>query len=45
MTMSALPHEQPRHVKFYAKRPFVYMITENNTNAILFIGQYTGTEN
>ena len=44
MTMSAM-HEQPRHVKFYAKRPFVYMITENNTNAILFIGQYTGTEN
>ena len=44
MTMSALPHEQPRHVKCYAKRPFVYMITENTTNAILFIGQYTGAE-
>ena len=44
MTMSAM-HEQPRHVKFYAKRPFVYMITENTTNAILFIGQYTGAEN
>ena len=37
-------HEQPRHVKFYAKRPFVYIINEKNSNAILFIGQFTGEE-
>ena len=37
-------HEQPRHVKFHAKRPFVYTINEKNSNAILFIGQFTGEE-
>lgn len=37
-------HEQPRHVKFHAKRPFVYTINEMNSNAILFIGQFTGEE-
>ena len=45
IALTSLPHEQPRHVKFYANRPFVYMITETNTNAILFIGQYTGGDN
>ena len=42
MTMSAYNPEEPRHVQFYANRPFVYMITERNTGAILFIGQFTG---
>ena len=42
MTMSALPTEEPKHVTFYANRPFVYMITEANTNAIFFMGQFTG---
>lgn len=37
-------HEQPRHVKFHAKRPFVYTINEKNSNAILFLGQFTGEE-
>ena len=37
-------HEQPRHVKFHAKRPFVYTINEKNSNAILFVGQFTGEE-
>ena len=37
-------HEQPLHVKFHAKRPFVYTINEKNSNAILFIGQFTGEE-
>lgn len=37
-------YEQPRHVKFHAKRPFVYTINEKNSNAILFIGQFTGEE-
>lgn len=42
MTMSALPTEQPKHVTFHANHPFVYMITENNTGSILFMGQYAG---
>lgn len=44
MTMSALPPEEPRHVVFHANRPFIYMITERNSKAIFFIGQYTGAE-
>lgn len=44
MTMSALRPDEPRHVTFHANRPFVYMITERNTGAIVFIGQYTGNE-
>lgn len=44
MTMSALRPEEPRHVSLHANRPFVYMITERNTGAIFFIGQYTGSE-
>lgn len=43
MTMSALQPEEPRHVEFHANRPFVYMITESSTGAILFLGQYTGS--
>ncbi len=42
MTMSALRPEEPRHVEFHANRPFVYMITESSTGAILFMGQFTG---
>lgn len=44
MMMSALPDKAPRRVSFHANRPFVYMITERNTGAIFFIGQYTGAE-
>ncbi len=44
MTMSAFHPEEPRHVEFHANRPFVYMITESSTGAILFMGQYTGAE-
>ena len=44
MTMSALRPEEPRHVTFHANRPFIYMITERNSKAIFFIGQYTGAE-
>ena len=43
MTMSVRP-EEPRHVSFHANRPFIYLITERNSNAIFFIGQYTGAE-
>ena len=44
MTMSALPDKEPRHVVFHADHPFIYAITERNTGAIFFIGQYTGTQ-
>ena len=44
MTMAALPDKEPRHVVFHADHPFVYVITERNTGAIFFIGQYTGTQ-
>ena len=30
-------------VKFHANRPFLYIISEQSTGAILFIGQYMGT--
>ena len=35
---------EPRKVEFHANRPFIYMITERSTGAILFMGQYTGSE-
>lgn len=41
--MTALRPE-PRKVEFHANRPFIYMITEHSTGAILFMGQYTGSE-
>ena len=31
-----------RHVNFHATRPFLYVISDETTGAILFIGQYTG---
>lgn len=42
MTMSARIDEEPRRVNFHADHPFIYLITEARTGAILFIGQYTG---
>ena len=33
---------QPRRVAFHANRPFVYLITDLRTGAILFMGQFTG---
>lgn len=33
--------ESPKEAFFYANRPFVYMIICEDTNTILFIGQYT----
>ena len=43
VAMTALRPE-PRHVEFHANRPFFYMITESSTGAILFMGQFTGSE-
>lgn len=41
MVTSMAPVEQ-RHVSFIADRPFVYIIKDNHSGAILFMGQYTG---
>lgn len=43
VAMTALRPE-PRKVEFHANRPFIYMITEHSTGAILYMGQYTGSE-
>lgn len=42
MTMTSLNQPEPRRVNFHANHPFVYLITQHATGAILFIGQYTG---
>ena len=39
---SAGPEPEPLHVNFHATRPFLYVISDEMTGAILFIGQYTG---
>ena len=33
---------EPTYTTFYANHPFLYVISEQQTGAILFIGQYTG---
>ena len=33
---------EPQHVQFFANRPFLYVISEQSTGAIFFIGQYMG---
>jgi serpin B len=32
----------PKHAEFHANRPFFYVISEQSTGAILFMGQYVG---
>ena len=45
MDLAAGPEEtEPRHVTFHATRPFLYVIRDQTSGAILFIGQYTGIE-
>ena len=41
MKNSAIPSE-PIHVNFHADHPFIYIISEQSTGAIFFIGHYTG---
>jgi len=41
MYEAAAPQE-PQHVNFHATRPFLYVISEQSTGAIFFIGQYVG---
>ncbi len=43
MLTSALPMEY-RNVEFIADRPFVYTISDSQSGALLFIGQFTGNE-
>jgi serpin B len=40
--MSAMVPSEPQHVQFFANRPFLYVISEQSTGAIFFIGQYMG---
>ena len=40
-TTSINPQE-PKHYQFHADRPFLYIISEQSTGAIFFIGQYAG---
>ena len=35
-------HGTPKSYEFHADRPFLYIISERSTGAILFIGQYMG---
>jgi serpin B len=41
MDATSLP-SQPIHVNFHADHPFIYMISEQSTGTIFFIGHYTG---
>ena len=41
MDATSLP-SQPIHVNFHADHPFIYIISEQSTDAIFFIGHYTG---
>ena len=42
VTVIDMPTGMPRTAKFHATRPFLYIISEQSTGAIFFIGQYTG---
>ncbi|MDY3287933.1 MAG: serpin family protein [Bacteroidaceae bacterium] len=42
MMMSAVRPEKMRNVVFHADSPFAYIISENSTGSIYFMGQYTG---
>ena len=35
--------DEPRRVDFHCDHPFIYMIQDNYTGAILFMGQFTGS--
>lgn len=42
MNMVTSVGQEPRHVNFHATRPFLYVISEQSTGAIFFMGTYTG---
>lgn len=41
LAIGAMPGIRPKQAFFYADHPFIYMIVCEDTNTILFIGQYT----
>lgn len=42
MINEAAEPQEPQHVNFHANRPFLYVINEQSTGAIFFIGKYVG---
>ena len=42
MIESMVEPQEPQHVNFHANRPFLYVINEQSTGAIFFIGKYVG---
>lgn len=42
VALTALSPDEPRRVEFHADRSFVYIIREQTSGAILFIGQFLG---
>ena len=42
MEYTAYNPSQPIHVDFHADHPFIYIISEQSTGTIFFIGHYTG---
>jgi serpin B len=42
MKYTSVAPSEPPHVKFLATRPFLYVISEQSTGAIFFIGQFMG---
>ena len=40
--LTSMRPQEPRRVDFHCDRPFIYMIQDNYTGAILFMGQFTG---
>lgn len=41
-TYATAVDDAPRTIPFHADRPFIYLITEESTGAVFFIGTYTG---
>lgn len=41
MSKTSVMHDPQKTIEFKADRPFIYMIKDNQTGAILFIGRYT----
>ena len=41
--LTSIRPDEPRRVDFHCNHPFIYMIQDNYTGAILFMGQFTGS--
>ena len=41
--LTSIRTDEPRRVDFHCDHPFIYMIQDNYTGAILFMGQFTGS--